>query len=642
MPTVVYKFRLLRSPLQQADVVADQMRLAHRYYNKLVEIERERRDEIRAVLKDRDPPELAAKAAASTQARAEAEAELKAQRARTRSRSVTKAQRARVKDLRKQELAAGRELRAARKDLKEDPKAQRKLKEATERATEKRRAARAVNEVFWGTYLIIEAAVDQAAKTTTLWHYSKQEKTHVPNRLKFRRWRGEGSVAVQIQGGGLPVANAFACTDRRLQIELVPFGDDRLGMRVGRKRRRHPLQDPTSNRGQRRRNALVRLRVGSAGRDPIWAEWPVLMHRPLPRYSVITWAKVTKKRVADNDRWELHLTVKGEREALRPRNDVCGVGAVAVDIGWRLFDNGLRVAYAIDEHGTESEERLIPGVLSGLRKVEDLASIRDKRLNELQEQLVPWLKAACRSQVAPEEFRERVKTISQWRPAARFAALLKYWATARWPGDAFGFDLLNAWRCRDLHLWRWQAHQRDKSLARRKHQYRNYAARMARRYRVLVIEHFNLADTQKHHDPEDEKPEIKAARQQQRDAACYELRECLVQAFRNRGGKIVRVPAAMTTQRCFGCGCEDRWDAAPQVMHTCVQCGRTWDQDANAARNILQAHREGCGTEPDDPAEKRAKWHKRHAGSKGTRKTKSKSTETKGTSGKGNNACTIS
>jgi transposase len=66
----------------------------------------------------------------------------------------------------------------------------------------------------------------------------------------------------------------------------------------------------------------------------------------------------------------------------------------------------------------------------------------------------------------------------------------------------------------------------------------------------------------------------------------------------------------MTTQRCAVCGCEDRWDAATQVDHVCVACGRSWDQDANACRNMLAARERGDGKEISE-SKTLAKWAKR-------------------------------
>ena len=51
--------------------------------------------------------------------------------------------------------------------------------------------------------------------------------------------------------------------------------------------------------------------------------------------------------------------------------------------------------------------------------------------------------------------------------------------------------------------------------------------------------------------------------------------------------QIIEVPSQWTTLICYKCGHVEKWDAAPSVMHTCVNCDSTWDQDYNAAQNIL-------------------------------------------------------
>ena len=49
MATIVYQYGLL-PPTRNAELVNDQMRLAHRYRNVLVEIERDRRTQVSAIL----------------------------------------------------------------------------------------------------------------------------------------------------------------------------------------------------------------------------------------------------------------------------------------------------------------------------------------------------------------------------------------------------------------------------------------------------------------------------------------------------------------------------------------------------------------------------------------------------------------
>ena len=46
------------------------------------------------------------------------------------------------------------------------------------------------------------------------------------------------------------------------------------------------------------------------------------------------------------------------------------------------------------------------------------------------------------------------------------------------------------------------------------------------------------------------------------------------------------------------CGVVNRWDQAAEIRHTCDACAATWDQDENAAQNILVR---GCERFPGAP-----------------------------------------
>ncbi|MDP2949729.1 MAG: zinc ribbon domain-containing protein, partial [Chloroflexota bacterium] len=51
---------------------------------------------------------------------------------------------------------------------------------------------------------------------------------------------------------------------------------------------------------------------------------------------------------------------------------------------------------------------------------------------------------------------------------------------------------------------------------------------------------------------------------------------------------VVKVPAQYTTQECSYCANREQFDARKEVRHRCSRCGGEWDQDENAARNLLK------------------------------------------------------
>lgn len=56
-----------------------------------------------------------------------------------------------------------------------------------------------------------------------------------------------------------------------------------------------------------------------------------------------------------------------------------------------------------------------------------------------------------------------------------------------------------------------------------------------------------------------------------------------------RGGELVKVQAAYTSQTCAECGVVDRASRLDQATFRCTACGHEDNADVNAARNILQA-----------------------------------------------------
>jgi hypothetical protein len=214
MRTAVYEYGLLQ-PTSGEQEASDQIWLAHQYYNKLIEIEREKREKVFAV--QADDPVLGPLAEAYKKAHETVE-QLQTQKKRAKSHdgktqpppkgAITEAKTARTE---------------ARKALAEAKKERAEVllplyKQLDEETHKKRLAARAECNVFWGTYLQIEQAVAQACKSPKSKDGKRpnKRKSHLP---QFRRWTGDGLVAVQIQKG-LPADEVFG-TDSRVQVNPI-------------------------------------------------------------------------------------------------------------------------------------------------------------------------------------------------------------------------------------------------------------------------------------------------------------------------------------------------------------------------------------------------------------------------------------
>ena len=95
------------------------------------------------------------------------------------------------------------------------------------------------------------------------------------------------------------------------------------------------------------------MRVGPED-DPQWAAWRLDRHRSPPPGAQVRWATVVRRARGPHAEWSLHLTVgTGLGSAPAPTGK-----QVAVDVGWRVIGDELRVAAWRDSDGQSGELRL--------------------------------------------------------------------------------------------------------------------------------------------------------------------------------------------------------------------------------------------------------------------------------------------
>ena len=574
----VYKYGLL-PPTTNSDLVHDQIKLAHRYRNKLIELERKRRDAHREVVDNVKEVQAAFSVAKDLVEKAEvlkkAVAQQNAQnRSKTKTSSALKREYATVKKERKDVLTI---LYKARNKVRKECKDE--LDKINARHNEAVREARASCKVYWGTYLVVEAAMKASAIDLPLWDEL------LPNNPKFRRFNGEGRVSVQIQKdavdkkNGMAVANVFSSTDTRIQVAPVPEA---------------AWYSPSRSERRKKSRTVLKMRIGSEGRDPIWATWPMIMHRPLPENSRIKIVTVNCRKIGPRVEWTVDFFVD-DKETLLEQYEVSG--AIGLDVGWRLMDDGsLRVAFWEDDEGEKGEFRLSPSLLGSFKKVDELKSIRDKNRDAALIQLAAHFKTTpmptwMRKFIGKKE--DNVPTNAQacayllkWKSIAKLTKLVKQWKEegVKKKDEKF-YKELEAWRYHDFHLWAWQTSQHKKATRRRKNDYKVLASELSKRYHTLVLEKFDLRRLVKLKNAEDSGYDNETARNNRFLASIHELRNVLINAFQ-KCGEVEFVKAANTTRICSWCGALNTFDAARNLKHQCYECGIVWDQDDNASTNI--------------------------------------------------------
>lgn len=562
-PVRVYSYGC-KAPITNANLVEEQFWLASRQYNDLIASERIRRDDIREV--QATVPELGAmmtaleEAVQSLDAARDAVKAVKASggKASTEQKALAAEIKSRIKSIRQQI-----------KDYKDAHKDELRAlyTEIDAAAKSRKKTIRASAGTRHGTYTRVEEAVMQASSS------SKRPP-------KFHRYDGSGCIGTQIteppktvrstEGGpkGLTVTELYACKDTRLQIVPLQEGWEGLGRHHRRKTHR----------------TVVRLRVGSENRQPVWAEFPLFLHRPLPADAIIKWAYIVRKRVGRKYQWSLQLTIESETFRARASSAETGT-AIGVDLGWR---GGRRVAYVADLEGGGAEIAVPERTTEGAQKVEDLRGIRDKNFEFVRDALVAHLRGRS---ALPEWLEDMRRHMHQWRAPRRLVALIN--RDSKEPCGALDDirEKLRAWAKQDRHLLDWESAQREGGLAHRREYYRKVAAHIAQRYETIVIEDREDMDLTKFGTmkaPEDGDPsEYRKYRRNLRAASPGMFREILLKATSKYGAHVIDNKAAYTTRTCNNCGYAKKWENPSECEHRCASCGTVFDRDLNAARNLL-------------------------------------------------------
>ena len=545
---MVFEYGLFQPEKKEdQELITQQLRASYEYYNTLIKIEQDRRSQVQKVQLQYPNVALLETEVAGILAEIELHrTAIQNTRSTNRKNIVDKKDVDRVKSL-KANLRAKRDLlKIEKKALNVDPTFLLQCEAIQSFAKNEHKKARKETKSFWGSYLLIENAVDAAKKSKTP--------------PKTKHWDFTGRLGAQIQKG-MSVSELFG-NDTRIQID--PISIDAWD---------HPI------RGIRKKaqRTKLRLRVNSTDKGkPIFVEFPMIMHRPIPPKACIKQATVIVRSRDRDYCYSLQLTVNLP-DAI-PSLCTNGIG---VDLGWRLMESGeIRVAYGFDQKGTKIDLRL-PGSIPALfQKAEDLRAIRDKKFEEQRKNIVSLIK--------PFANFFRLDNIEFSKSFRRFHSLYMYWKFNRQVGDELAFDALYAWHKSDRHLEQYEVGCRKRAMNHRREVYRKFAKDIATKYGFLAIEKdFDMSKIALRALPEDGTKEQNEP-QHQRVMACVSmLRQILKNTAKREGVSIVDVPAAYTTLQCSGCQKINDWNTAKNVVQTCAQCDTVWDQDENAARNLL-------------------------------------------------------
>lgn len=512
------------------DVVDDGVYAAHKYRNKLCELELAKRERHYDLLRRLAPAFVEAEASAKSLeielgvVREMIQAERKKQQTKTPTGVSGYMKRAaEIKDLLKEARAT---LKSAKLAAYSDPKVKAAMAENAEQHKEECAKAKEDSGLYWGTELVVSQACRSFGSGSP---------------PKFKRYTGQGQLAVQVQGG-------MDCSEALAPNTLVYIEGE----------------------GRRR---TAKIRIGSTeNRSPIFADMPIVMHRELPE-GRIKWAFLQRRKRADKARYSLRFSVEVDDA---PASEI-PPGEVAIHVGWSMTPSGLKVATWLGSDGDWGVLVLPISHCDDYERLSEIQARRDNQFNEARERLQEWMEG----RELPEWFTGATKLLHAWKQPLRLAILVNQWRDSRIDQDERIFSLLDQWRKRDKHAWQHFARLSERVTGRRKSWFGTFLSGLAKRYGVCVIAPVNVSELTENSDPEDVSADPKQMHKHARWAAPSLLLQLAKEKWPER---CIEVDCANMSRQCMHCGHVNE----PQGRRIqCHGCGRTWDIDFNGATVML-------------------------------------------------------
>lgn len=467
------------------------------------------------------------------------------------------------------------------------------------------KTARQESGLYWGNYNAVVLSYERA----------RQAEIKRGGTLRLRRRRGVNPVVTnddrpvpvraervvnQIQGG---MTAAALMSGEHSQVRIEPAADGALPSLVA------TIYTGRDQDGSHRRRTVtwpIVIDAERPGRTPK-PGWP------WPQDERLQEVVVTRStRGGGLWKWDAVFMFRVPR-LVEPMADGTACG---IDIGWRKLNSGLRVAVLADAEGGTQEIILPHKMIMRAEYFYDLISRRSHARHEivLRLQHVAWEKAPddLRSCAAALDKRDEKGECSIRYGELRTLAA-QWQQHHRYLPDVF--EDVAEWAKED----RWMALQivngRRKLAGWRREVYRIEAKRVAQRYGVIGIEAIDLHAMASR--AVGLLPDL--ARRLRFVAGLSDFTAALANAAAREGARIHR-HAGKSSFVCHSCGHETAVNDRAELWFTCGGCGRSWDQDINAARVLLAAARASApvAEEPRAPLA----WEKRLAGKQKSRQGK--------------------
>jgi len=478
--------------------------------------------------------------------------------------------------------AESKELRKIAREKRKEAKEKVKplLDEINQERKERRKKIYQNSGLFWGNYNRVMASFDIAV--------SKSMKTG--STLRFHRFDGTGIFKNFLSPGR---TNDDMLNGKLSYLHLQDIPAESFNDYIGRN---NPCKMVLGSRRERSRKygllkfTIYRGKDEEGNRINRMLEMPVLLHRPLPDDEdlLIKEAVVRRECVSPGEyRWFFILTyVGGEFQPVQHVN----TGSVAgINMGWKTVNNNtLRIATLVSDK--ETVHFILPEkIMKTYDYLNQLKSEVDSMINhaiarikeimkdddELPESMGVYLTRITKAKRPRYDLLEKMMWV--WDKELSYKPEEFSEAKAH-------FDYLNRVLSEMNNL-------RDKVRGHRLDLYRCWTKMITQKYETIIVDKLNLAQLSKLEaddgTPTNNLPE--AARKNRVIASVGIFKEWLDKQALKVGSVIIKKSIKSSTI-CSDCG--GKLIRKDSIIWACENCGSVFDQDVNAATNLIRSYQE--------------------------------------------------
>jgi hypothetical protein len=337
--------------------------------------------------------------------------------------------------------------------------------------------------------------------------------------------------------------------------------------------------------GNTRQHTNARLSCGFFGfSKDVKLCFQTVLHRQLPfDASIRNVAWVGKLHPIHGWQWTIAIALKIVPSPVEHGH----LPACGIDFGWRARLSYIRIGVLCDSYGNVVELRLpLDAPTSKTRRHNQTSSYYDLlRIESEIDNEINQAKAQIQQQVSlhlPADLQQMITEL----PKARERGLLHLlYALEAHKVTLDAQKILRDWLLENRRLRSLRSALQDRLIGRRRWFYRNIAAFISKNYGIIALEDdFAAKAMVEDRTTKDRDRRFKRSIRYYQWAAVAELRKYILEAAVKTGTRIVETETKLSTAICFRCG---QYTSHESNLELTCPSGHIWDQDINAAANIL-------------------------------------------------------